>query len=276
MNIIAEKQIKRAEKPFQLAFFLENVNGSEFLDYDLPAPNYHYKTQQGHLVIMWLLTGYFKTKGNQAYLNDIIARFILTFADNNAKRTKVYKFNRDALKSSHLNELRYFQGLKSIRSRAKMITERASLIGTRDQVFFAIKFFAESLISQRGICPYEDLLDFAIANFETKEFATLKLKCKSIFNWYLERDFKIGRVSQKYENRDNYFKETKMTRVENMKKINKEKAEASKEKIVDLLSGLFKDDYKKKNGSWNISKIAKALNLNRRTVMKHIVAIKTP
>ena len=269
MSIIAKNTEKTTKKPFELAFFLENADGSEFLDYDLPFPNYHYKTHQGHLVVMWKLDGYFGTKKNQDYLNDIIARFIFTFQDNKAKRSKVY-IKRDSVhQEEHINSLKQFQGLKSI-ERAKKVARRANLTGTKDQTFYALKFHAEELIKESGVCSYDDLFNFALSNFEDKEFSLLRGKCRNIINWYAERDFKIGRVSQKYKDLKSYHEETRVTRTDRMIKINKERAELKKRLVANAITGLFSDNYKKKNGTWNATAIAKDIGIKRETVSKYL------
>ena len=60
------------------------------------------------------------------------------------------------------------------------------------------------------------------------------------------------------------------TRQQQMKKINEKRKEESYRKIVGLISGLTSFEYKSKNGSWNISKIAKDLKITRPTVYKYI------
>ncbi len=266
MNIIPQKKEK---KPFELAFFLNNATGSEFLDFDLPIPNYHYKTAQGHLIISWLLTGYFGTTKSQEFLNDIIARFILSFQDYKPTRTKIHTIRENSLQDKTTHELKEFQGLKSI-IKAKKVVERANLTGTKDQIFFALKFYAEDLIKSTGICAYDDLYKFATDNFIYKEKSTLKAKCRSIINWYAERDFKTGRANQKYNNLKEYWEDTEMTRAENMARVNKRRAENKEALILGLTTGLFCNEYKKKNGKWNYKKIGLELNINQETVSKYL------
>jgi hypothetical protein len=105
---------------------------------------------------------------------------------------------------------------------------------------------------------YPQLESFAIYNFEYKELSTLRCKCKSIFNWYEERDFKLPR------------RKPKMSRAENIKRVRKEIEDLNKIRVENLISGNGADIYKKKNGKWHIQKIADELNLNRKTVSKYI------
>lgn len=267
-HIITKKENK--SKSFELSFLMRNSNGIEFLDYDLPHPNYHFKTAQGHLLISWLICGFTGTKASVDYLNDIIARYILSFPENKVERTKIWKKREDSLTHNSINKLKEFQNLKSIKSKARAISQRANLTATRDQIFYALKFYAEQLIRDFYSFTYSDLLDFALNNFEDYEKSTLRAKCKSIFNWYYERSFEIGRANKKYSSLEEYHKETKMTRTEHITKVNKAKGEEKKRAIINLTTGLFAEDYKKKNGTWNKRLIADTLNINKKTVYKYL------
>ena len=61
-----------------------------------------------------------------------------------------------------------------------------------------------------------------------------------------------------------------MTRTENMHRINTEKVDKNYKKVANILTGLFNDEYKKKNGKWHIMKIAEELSMSRNTVSKYI------
>ncbi len=272
MEIIAENQTENNLnnlKGFWLHFYLSG-NGSEFLDYDLPIPTYLEHYNKGYAVA-WCIEGYFGTKKGEAFLNDVIARFILSFADLSPKRLPYKPDYEKNNKTAHIlvkaYSLKKFSSkLKSIKTR-KEIPQRAEVF--EDLIFWAIKLYAEDLIRDYGLIPYELLEDFAVNQFlHKKDFSTIRAKCRNIFNWYEERDFKIQ--EKKYKNNKEKYEGTKMTRIENMKRINKERAEEKRRKILNALSGMFADDYKKKNGKWNISKIAKELNISRDTVKKYI------
>lgn len=62
----------------------------------------------------------------------------------------------------------------------------------------------------------------------------------------------------------------KMTRIENCKKLNIEKEEKNYKKVVNLLTGVFNEEYKKKNGKWNGAKISRELKIDQRVVIKNI------
>jgi len=50
--------------------------------------------------------------------------------------------------------------------------------------------------------------------------------------------------------------------------------ERAKRKVINAVTGLMSETYKKKNGSWHIGKIAEETNLTRQTVSKHLKEIK--
>ena len=64
-----------------------------------------------------------------------------------------------------------------------------------------------------------------------------------------------------------------MTRKERALANAKKMAEESRRKIVNATTGMFANEYKKRDGKWNISKLAKELNMSRPTVMKYIKEI---
>lgn len=60
------------------------------------------------------------------------------------------------------------------------------------------------------------------------------------------------------------------TRTEHILKVNAEKAEATKRKIINAMTGKFADDYKKKNGSWNALALSATTGVNEKTVRKYL------
>ena len=160
--------------------------GYEWIDYNLPTPNYLLHTQSGAF-IGWVIRGYPGTEKSKQYFNDIVARFIITFSKHKPERLP-YAPNLERKAHKLLNtayDLKEFQGLKSIslpKKHWKNYTEQTKLI---DQTFWAIKLHTEDLIrkfSEGNIIPYELIEDFAFRNFlDNKESSTLKAKCRSIF-----------------------------------------------------------------------------------------------
>lgn len=60
------------------------------------------------------------------------------------------------------------------------------------------------------------------------------------------------------------------TRKQHAKKMTAQRVKKAKEKIFNCTKGLISFDYIKKDGSWNISKIAKDTGISRTTVYKYI------
>ena len=61
-----------------------------------------------------------------------------------------------------------------------------------------------------------------------------------------------------------------MTRKDKAFKNSKDKAQKAKQVVISTVTGLYKDQYKKKSGKWNISLIAEHTHLTRQTVAKYL------
>jgi len=239
-----------------LYFFLWDAIGDEFLEYNLPSPNYLLHAQAG-IFIGWLINGYPGTKESREYFNDIIARFIIAYKQNKPERLP-YKPNleRDAIKdNNNTHELKEFQNLPSLYWATKKKIWSAESVGTTDQIFWAIKIYTEELIKEFGEgtpVPYELLQDFAFENFfDRKDKSTLKAKCRNIWNWYNERGWKMTR------------RERALTNAKSIK-------EKKRIQILNAVTGIMKDEYIKDNGTWNIYKLTKDLEMSKNTIKRHL------
>lgn len=61
-----------------------------------------------------------------------------------------------------------------------------------------------------------------------------------------------------------------MTRQERARSNAKAKAERTRKAVINAITGLYADEYKKVNGSWHIKRIATSINLDPRVVSKYI------
>jgi len=236
-----------------------NGNGTEWVDEDLPIPTYLEHFNRGYL-IAYCINGFFGTQKGTIYLNDIIARFMITFANLEPHRVKEKpNIKKAGHYSKKIYKLKELQALKSLNNK-RLIPSRAEQY--HDFTFWAIKLFCEDLIKQQGIVSYQQLEDFAYSNFE-KERSTLRAKCRSIYNYYFNRDFKISGYKKKDK------EEVMATRIEHIKKVHKKRTEKTKLRIKNLTTGLMKNEFKKVNGTWNISKIARELNMSVNTIKKY-------
>jgi hypothetical protein len=232
---------------------------------DLPIPTYLEHLNKGYF-IAYCLNGFFGTKKGKEYLNDIIARFLITFSKLEPLRIKEKPIIKDAGHYyAKIYKLKELQGLKSL-SNKKLIPTRAEKFD--DFVFWAIKLHCESLINTQGMATFEQLFYFALESFESKETSTLRAKCRSIWNWYDERDWTIPKRN-KY-NTEEELKELLMTRQERARANAVKREKESKAKVINMITGLYADEFKKKSGAWHLRKIAEATKLTPKTVSKHL------
>ena len=100
-----------------------------------------------------------------------------------------------------------------------------------DLCFWAMKAQMELLIKQGYTQSYNTLLEWALEQFSSKEFSTLKAKAKSIFNWYHARSFKTFGAYERKTTDEEY----KMTRSENMKRVKTLQKATTQAKIKALI-----------------------------------------
>ena len=237
-------------------------DGSELFEYNLPTPHNYIRNSLDRYTIEYYLHGnFYCTNKAGEYLNDILARFTLSMQIIEAQAHVVKGYQKHTLK---LYENNKFNGLKSIQK--FKYTETVDI--GRDNVFWAIKLYVEDLIKESGgtMVAYSLLESFAFAHFvdRAKDRSTLKAKCRSIWNWYDARNWTIPKRSEKT------MKETKMTRSEHLKNVKKKEEEANRIKVVNAITGLMSQEYKKKSGTWHIGRICAATNLSHNTVKKYI------
>lgn len=269
MDIIAKKT--ELSKAFWLYFYIRGM-GDEWIEYGLPIPTIHKHANKGYF-IGWAIDGYFGTKKGQDFLNDIIARFLISFKEQDIERL-AFKPNKNILDSdtariyAKVYKLREFsRQLKSLPIKKKYSPQRADMF--EDFTFWAIKLYAEDQIRQYGQISYGIFESWALTQFESKERSTIKAKCRNIYQWYETRNWKLPEA-KKHRKLKIYMEETMASRIENMKRIKKAEEDRNRIKVINVLTGLMSDEYKKKNGKWNITKIARDTNLTRPTVMKFV------
>ncbi len=227
----------------------------------IPYPHHLKVDKFGRVVYSWCIYGYFDTVSADEYLNDTIAKIKLVYQDkvrligrrtiedkNTIKPVKLNKFNLNAKIKTKINE--YFNYADN----------------KEDTVFWALKLHAELLCRENSFFSYDDLLSYGKGNYAdvVKDRSTLKAKCRNIFNWYLKRDFKPTVYVKKDKG------EVMATRRQQAIKMHTKLAEDTKRKVLNVVTGMFAHEYKKANGKWNISKIAKDSGTTRPTVMKYL------
>jgi hypothetical protein len=269
MNIVAKNN--EIIKAFWIYFHILG-DGTEWIDYGLPTPTIHKHINKGYF-IGWAIDGFFGTKKGQEFLNDIIARFLISFADKDIKRLPFKPTKKDLASDAvriyaKVYKLREFSKQLDSLPTKKFAPTRADSF--EDFTFWAIKLYAEDMIRATGFIVYQSLENWAMTQFlGRKERSTIRAKCRSVFNWYEARNFDIS-TKKTHRKLKDYLEETKMTRQEHMKRVSAEKAKKNKCAVINIMTGLYADEYKKKSGSWHYGKIAETIGLSSKTVAKII------
>lgn len=230
-------------------------DGSEIFDYSLPTPDKYYRTGNRY-TLEYIINGFFHTSKGISNLNDVLARFTLSMEVKNIHTTKI----KD--KSFYGGyRLEYFKGLKSI-VRAKNYEK---MDNGQDNLFWSIKLYTEALIKEYGegeLIPYSLIESFAFERFidRAKDRSTLKAKCRSIWNWYDERNWTISTRKRKMTD-----KELNVSRAEGAKKSAIKNADATKAKVQKAIIGLeFMQE------KINIANVSRDAGVSRDTAKKYL------
>ena len=102
-----------------------------------------------------------------------------------------------------------------------------------------------------------------------KGISTPFAKAKAIYNLVMENYNPQGVNNWNYK-RKLSDKELEVTRRERALSNNKKRYDEAHKKIISLATGIFKNEYLKKDGSYNINKLAKDSGYSRKTIYKHL------
>ena len=151
--------------------------------------------------------------------------------------------------------------------------------GNRNIIFWIIGMYQIKKYVKNEFVMYNNLYSYLVQlnskirdPIETEEIEHITSNCvRYTMN---NKNFIIlhNKKDRKQINKDYYNKHRgeKMTRKENMVKLNKQKADNTKRKVLSVITGMFANEYKKKNGEWNISKISKDIGVSRNSVYKYL------
>ncbi len=277
MNIIPQNKTSfNTLEIFWLHFKVKREDSTDWMAEGLPEPTLIYHTPQGNTHLCWAVNGYFASTKSRDFLNDVVARFLLTF--KSAERLP-YEPNEEMLKNNFAHYTNKAHELKEVSkglrsaSLKKYAPRRADKFD--DYTFWAIKLYAEDLIkASGGAISYYSLEKFAMDQFrENKELSTIRAKCVSVFNWYEERDWEIPKRN-KFKTKEDYYMSQVGVKKPHIAEANKARKKERMRRVENLLTGKYANDFKKKAGSWHMGKIAKELNLHRETVSSLIKEIK--
>jgi hypothetical protein len=230
----------------------------------LPYPHKHY-VSDGVYTYCWLIDGFFDTKKGNTYLNDIIARFMLSYNDCHYKNH--YYDSKSTIKPLKL------VAFNNLKSKANELvkdfkqSKAETMYMCRDTVFWHLKLYAEDLIRQDGMIIYSKLEDMAIECYPNhkKGTSTIKAKCRSIWQWYLERNWKTGRKTRVYETKE----ELMASRQEQIEKARAKKMEDARNKVINA-QRLIKH-FGEQDGKQSLRAVTRQSGCSNNTVKKYML-----
>jgi hypothetical protein len=232
-HIIA--QVALIDKPFFLHFHV-NGDGTEWIDAGLPTPNYFYRFTgalgASTYCIAYLIDGYFRTEKNMRYLNDIIARFILTLP---IRERLMWEPSEEHKQLDQVYKLKEFQELKSLTR--KYVPKLNGHMAGDDPKFWELKLYIEHRTRDNGgegsYVAFDMVLNHALAFYEFKDLSTARAKTRNIWNWYESRGFKYHILKHKKGK-----EEVMATRQEQIVKARAALQKQKKEKVYKAIVGL--------------------------------------
>jgi len=263
-------------------------NGTEIFDTFLSLPNIHKRLDDKSYLVAWLLEGFFLTKRNQEFLNDIIKRQIETFLKAGAIRVEwvgwinIARLNDNDILHLNAYNLRndiapYLENIKKDKREYKVLELLATHTEYKesDDAFFDwLRFKIYDFVRENGknaltldYCKELATIGYEIMGHK-KGLSTPLAKAKSIYSWVIENYNPNNRWN--YKRKTKTDEELKMTRRERALSNNKKRYDEAHKKIISLITGMFAEEYKKKNGSYNINKISKDTGYSRKTIYKHL------
>lgn len=193
MKSIAQKSLSCTTIRFLCRDILEIVDS-------MPAPNTRSfissRAGMALYAFSYDINGTFKTKKSIDFLNDFIARMFITH--QSIVETLSYEAKESDRVHNNNHELKDLaRCLKSLETKQIHINHNY-----RDRVFLALKIFVETKIKDQGESrevAYSILESFAFSNFvdHVKDKSTLRAKCRSVWEWYNDRGWKLTRITKK-------------------------------------------------------------------------------
>ena len=277
LNTIKNKQ------GFLIAFRVWG-NPVEIFDSFLPLPNI-IKTFENNYLVAWLVEGYFLTKNNRKFLDNIIAKLIDTILKQGALRVEwigwinFAKLNDNDILHLNAYNLRddiapYTESVKSRKKEYKALELLASHTQYKesDDAFFDwLRFKVYDFVNQNGknALTLDYVKELAVLGYEImghkKGLSTPLAKAKAIYNW----------VIKNYQNRWNYKRVSKTDqeweelRMENLLKYKEEQKKKNKE-LVKKMAFKLKEEGQKPT----IMKIKERVKLSKNTIAKYLKELK--
>ncbi len=261
--------------------------------------------------IGWALNGHFGTNKSYQYLSEIKARLALTLLEYEPRildfkpsldsymetakihlvkyRLENFSTNLKSLPSQKETTWRaeYESALERERKRLNHATKKKldeDRFTREDPLFEASRHTIYRFAYANGLeaLSYEYvLMTVEVANMVlNKSPSDCKNKAKAIFAFMIEkfiiynRQYESWTKDQRASYMRKYRKENStMTREENMKRVNNKRKESTRGKIIAATTSLSYFEYLKKNGTWNVIKIAEETGVGRATVSQYLKAL---
>ncbi len=256
------------EKNHALEYFTLLLKGEDLLgllDENLPTPN-KIQLMRGlvpKFAIMYHIAGYTGTKKSRAFFNDIVARFCLTLP---VQERLPFELDTE-YQTERIYHLKEFGNLKSLKAHYKMINYTPK---NNDLIFWALKVHIEqNIIELGGFVPYQSVEIWAFGMFEhkAKDRSTLRAKCRSVWMWYEQRDWRLSLFAKEKKSKE----EVMATRLQHIKKVNQNRKAKVKVAISTVLEDMFvQEQIKYKNGNYKISAIAELTGISRQAVSRYL------
>jgi len=266
----------------------------------MPVPNYFHHSRVGYgYIVAWKIDSYFYTKKSKQYLNDVVERFIQTVPNSKhipyAPEIRKSGFTREGLnKLSDIAEClpnlkKQSKGssavdvLNSIQKELNKDLEDGKKHFIEDQLFEVSRWHIYRKAYRDGIDSITlEYVTMIIQNendgFRSpREPSAVRQKSEAIYEFMRDKFVLYGYSTWTKNDQAKYMRdyreknkgENQMTRIERALTNADAKAMKARQKVMKAMSSSKADSYKKKNGTWNFTAIARDLEMAINTVKKY-------
>jgi hypothetical protein len=290
-----------ARKIVVLKITKDKIGFDDFITAELPQPTIIVESWDGYF-IGWAIRGQIKTKAQKAFYKALALRLKKTFLVRVGNTIRVENSSLWALQYALDNGFRVVNNnaiyeMKTLAGACVSLTTEEEKRGkldydsslkeelhiyagtynkSEDALFDFIRFKAYDYVRIQKQNNVDLTLDeirnycevIAEIGYETiggKGISTARAKARNIAEWTYNY-YRTGKRPRKTKTKE----ELKMTRRERALTNAKAQYEKAHKKIMSAVTGMFADEYKKKDGSWNILKLAKELGMSKNTIKRHL------
>ena len=262
-------------------------NGTETFDTFLPLQNIHKWIDDKNYLVSWLYEGYFLTKQNQKFLEDVIKKKILTFEKAGALRVEwigwiniarlddndIIHLNAYNLRDDIAPYLEYRKNKTDYRA-LELLASATEYKESDDAFFDWLRFKVYDFVKENGknALTLDYCRELAIIGYEImghkKGISTPLAKAKAIYEWVIEN----YQVRKEFENVSNWNyvrklsdEEYEMQKRELALKNSQMRAQKTKEKVYKAIQEL-----KEKGEKVTIRKIKELAKVSINSASKYL------